>query len=70
MMADFPYVENVHPNNPLVHDREGLLTAVTKVPQRYLRKHDFNRQLISHPVEQYAQNMFAITYDSDTTFIK
>ncbi|CBY42001.1 unnamed protein product [Oikopleura dioica] len=48
-----------------VHSREGLLTAVTRIPERYLRKEDFMRQLISGR-NPHAETMFGITYDAHT----
>jgi len=62
MLNEYAYVGEVEGDNPLVHDREGLLTAVTHVPERYLRKNDFIRQLISAP-NDHADTMFGITYD-------
>lgn len=62
-MRDYPYTENVDVQNPLVHNREGLLTAVTRIPERYIRKEDFMRQLISQP-NRHGESMFGITYDS------
>lgn len=62
MMYEYPYTHDVKGDNPLTHDREGLLTAITTVPERYLRKSDFMRQLISQP-NKHAETMFGIIYE-------
>ncbi|CAG5097554.1 Oidioi.mRNA.OKI2018_I69.XSR.g15126.t2.cds [Oikopleura dioica] len=62
MLRAHPYLEQ-NTDNPLVHNREGLLTAVTRIPERYLRKEDFMRQLISGR-NPHAETMFGITYDA------
>ena len=51
--------------NPLVHDRAGLLTALTAIPKRYMREDkDFMRQLISAP-NFHHETLFCVTYDAD-----
>lgn len=62
MLRAHPFKEQ-NTENPLVHSREGLLTAVTRIPERYLRKEDFMRQLISGR-NPHAETMFGITYDA------
>ena len=64
MQAEVKYL-NLEAENPLLHDREGLLTALTAIPQQYMREDkDFMRQLISGP-NIHHESLFAITYDEE-----
>jgi len=55
---------NIDDRNPLIHDREGLLTAAVPLPESVWRTDvDFMRQLLAR--ENLHKELYAITYDPD-----